>query len=217
MAKKKRVPWGTVAWGSIAGALLWRTFYRPSRAIVQDGFVRRCAGKTSGVCSTSMAIESFEGAGPVYTPVAGRVLSVGALAAVSLPGIVPQTVIRVAATHEPVILEYRGAVQPQVSEGEKVGVGQQIALAQSLEFSVQEIRRTATGTSPVQLEPASWLAARGYGISVKKHEADTEGENWCEGGRKLRVPESAVLCNLELPAPGGLLLLPVSVGVERGV
>jgi hypothetical protein len=164
-----------------------------------------------------MLLESFEGAGPVFTPVAGRVLTVGKLTGISVPGVVPHTIIRVAATHEPVVLEYRGALQPQVAEGEKVGVGQQVALAQQVEFGVKEIRRSSSGVTSIQLEPASWLAARGLSISVKKHKADTEGSNWCEGGRKLRVPESAVLCNLDLPAPGGFLLLPVSASVERGV
>lgn len=217
MATKKRIPWGAIIWTGIGGAMLFRTFYRPARAVVADGYARRCAGKTNGSCSQSMLIESFEGSAPVYTPVAGRVLAAGQLTGVASTGNVPHTLIRIAAAHEPVILEYRGALQPQVSDGEEVGVGQQIALAQQVEFGVVEIRRSSSGTiSQVNLEPASWLAARGLAISVKRHKSDAEGPNWCEGGRKLRVPESTALCDMELPPPGGLMLLPVSVQVERG-
>lgn len=214
--QRRRVPWGAIIWGGLGTALAVRALYRPARAVVSDGYAKRCAGRTNGGCSPTMLIESFAGAGPVYAPVAGRVLSAGQLKGISLPGHQAHTVIRIAAAREPVVLEYRGDLQPQVQAGEQVGVGQQIALGSEVAFSVTELRSDGQQVASVQLEPASWLAARGLRISQRRHPADTEGPNWCEGGRKLVVPESAGLCNLELPAPGGLMLLPVSVTMERG-
>jgi len=216
MANKKRLPWGAIVWSGVGGVLLWRTFYRPSRAVIADGYALRCAGKTGDQCFEAMRLGSFQGAAPVYTPVAGRVLSSGVITHAYVRGGAPETSIRIAAQHEPVVLTYSGSIQPQVSEGEQVGVGQQIALAQEVDFGVKELRHTSGGVEEVPLEPASWLAARGLQLSVKAHKADAEGPNWCEGGRQLRVPESAALCGLELPPPGGLMLLPVSVTMERG-
>jgi hypothetical protein len=214
--KRRRMPWGAIIWAGVGTALAVRTFYRPARAVVADGYAKACAGRLAGACRQSMLIESFTGAGPVYAPVSGRVLASGQLRGATVVGAQPHTILRIAAAHEPVILEYAGALRPQVQEGEQVGAGQQIALASELAFGVTELRSDGQQVAEVALEPASWLAARGLRISQKAHAADAEGPNWCEGGRKLVVPESAGLCDLELPPPGGLMLLPVSVTMQRG-
>jgi hypothetical protein len=161
--KRKGLPWGAIIWAGLGTAMAVRALYRPSRAVVADGYAKACAGRDNGGCRQSMLIESFAGSAPVYSPVCGRVISSGQLKGISLPGHEAHTVIRVAARHDPVILEYAGALQPQVQEGEEIGAGQQIALASELAFGVTEIRSDGQTVS----KPAGWrLAACG---SVNEH------------------------------------------------
>lgn len=213
--KPSRVPWGPLIWGGVATALAVRTFYHPARAVVADGFVAQCAGPLAGAagCSRVVVIDQFGGAGPVYSVASGRVIQVIEQRGPAVEGAPPRSVsVKIAAAHEPVVLEYSGALQLQVSEGEEVGIGQQIALGSKVGFGVTELGYVGNNlVEGTQLEPASWLAARGLRISQKSHKADTSGQNWCEGGRKLQVPEAVGLCGMKLPAPAGLMLLPVTV------
>jgi len=205
MAKQPgKVPYGALVWTAFAGALAYRTFYQPARGIVADGYVSQCAGKTAkGPCAHAMQIESFGGSVPVYSMLNGTVIEVNGG-------------VKIAGAHEPVVLTYDGLDQVQVGLGEKVGLGQQVGLAQHLSFAVSQLE--AKGPSEVmeyKIEPASWLAARGLRVSVKAHKSDATGANWCEGGRKLTVPEEAGLCGMRLASPTGFMLLPVSVNMGK--
>lgn len=196
------VPLGAITWAAIGGLAAFRTFYRPHRAVVRDGFALRCAAAES--CDPTMTIESFIGKAPVYANSRGRVLFAG------------PNGIQIAAADEPTVLTYeadaRGGFSPQVRTGDRVGIGQQIALASRVRFGVEVIWREPDGElKRIWNEPASWLAARGQRISAKYRKADAEGSNWCEGGRRLVVPPRVGTCKIRLPTPGAFALLPVSV------
>jgi hypothetical protein len=198
-----KVPWGALVWTGIAGALALRTFYQPARAVVANGFASRCPGKTGSDCERGVTLDSFVGVAPVYAVATGRV--------VDIKGRRNLIAVVIAAAHEPVLLGYAGDVRPQVAIGDEVSIGQQIGVAAQVRFTVTELRRTESGAlASVDIEPTSWLAARGLRLSEKAHRAEATGPAWCEGGRHLVIPESVGLCNLALPRPTGLMLLPVS-------
>lgn len=200
--KKKKLPWGAMFWGTVGVAAAVRALYHPFRAVIRDGFATRCAAEG---CDPTMTITSFSGQSEIFAPVGGVVVA-------TMP-----TGIYIAAAGEPTLLEYSTApseIVVQVAPGEKVGAGQQIGLARRLQFGVYDIERTSGGAAKIgrPYEPASWLANHGCSISHKKHK--TSGEVWCEGGRKLIVPQSVAKCGLRLPPPNGFALLPVSATME---
>lgn len=188
-----------------AGAYgVFRTFYRPARAVVADGFVTACAA-ANGKCDPAMVIESLAGRAPVYATTSGRVIALGQS-------------IQIASSTEPIVQRYdfdpTKGFEAQVANGQKVGIGQQIALAERVAFSVFVAWRNNDGSIKwIPNEPASWLAARGLSISVKKR-SKGEGGLWCDGGRKISVPGYVPNCNIRLPTPGSFMLLPVSVTTE---
>lgn len=199
-----KVPYRALVWTGLAGLLAWRTFYHPARGVVADGYASQCPGKSkNGPCVHGIQITSFTGAGPVYAMVSGAVVETS-------------PALKVASAREPVILTYEGVDQIQVGLGESVGLGQQIAVAGRVSFYVTAIESRGQGeVITTKIEPASWLAARGLRVSEKTHKSDATGQNWCEGGRKLVVPEAAGLCGMRLASPSGFMLLPVSVNMSR--
>lgn len=201
--KKKKYPWVAILWGSVAAAAAVRVLYHPFRSVIRDGFASKCA--SDGGCDPAMTIDSFSGQSEIFAPVGGVVVAV------------TDSSIYLALGSEPTLLEYvasPGQMVVQVAVGQKVGAGQQIALASKLKFAAYEVGRTANGSATLgrAFEPAAWLANHGCTVSHKKHKVS--GAVWCEGGRKLVVPESVAKCGLKLPAPNGFALLPVSATME---
>lgn len=200
--KKKKYPWGAILWGTVAAAAAVRVLYHPYRSVIRDGFASKCSSEG---CDPAMTIDSFSGQSEIFAPVGGVVVAVS------------QTSIYIALSGESTLLEYvaaPGQMVVQVVQGEHVGAGQQIGLAAKLKFAVYEIARTASGGATLgrPYEPAAWLANHGCAVSHKKHKVS--GAVWCEGGRKLVVPDSVAKCGIRLPPPNGFALLPVSATME---
>lgn len=198
------IPIGAVIWSVIGVGAAVRAFWNPQRALMLDAFVMRCPGSLG--CNVDVVVQTYGPAQPVYAVTTGTV--------VASEG----PVIEIASEIEPVVARYqgdisRGGLQRQVQAGERVRIGQQIGLSARMSFSVLRAERVNQATTWVQLEPTSWLAARGLRLSAKAHSADAQGANWCEGGRKLTVPEAVAKCGMKLPAPSGYLLLPVNVSL----
>lgn len=199
-------PIAAVAWSAVGAAALFRVFYRPARALVADGYVARCAG--GAPCSDSMVVDSFVGKAPVYALASGQVFRV------------TDNAVFLACRDEPVVLVYlgtpsKGGMSIQVKPGQDVGIGQQVGLAERVELAVYALDRAADGkVTPRPIEPASWLATHGLKISVKARPGAEAGALWCEGGRKLSVPQDVAGCGIKLATPGAFMLLPVSATME---
>lgn len=197
--KKHKLPYGAIAWGLVGTAALVRAFWNPERAVVKDGYTSACEGGAN--CSPYMVIDAAGGSGAVFSGARGKVIRVQG----SSVWIVPN--------REAVVLEYTGGPNSQVMvrEGQTVWQGQQIAAMPQVKFAVFRIDRTSGSFSYTPLSPAAWLASRGLRISAKKHSVTAEGDNWCEGGRKLQVPQRVGQCGIKLPDPSSVALLPISV------
>jgi len=201
--KKKKLPWGAMFWGGLSIAAAVRVLYHPYRAVMRDGFASKCAADTG--CEPTMLIDSFSGQSEIYAPVPGRVVAA------------TDASVYVMCSGEPTLLEYVGSpgeMLVQVTVGEKVGAGQQIGLASRVKFGVYEVNRSSGGTARIDrpYEPAAWLATHGCRVSHVHHKI--AGQVWCEGGRKLVVPQTVAKCGLRLPPPNGFALLPVSATME---
>lgn len=201
--KKKGVPWGAVFWTALGGGLLFRAFYYPQRAIVDRGYLIRCAGPTSdakgAACSPALVVQAYPDTTIVYALASGVAILEDELA--------------VASSTEPVVIGYgRDIKQHLVRNGEKVTIGQPIAVMGQIQLTVTELSRQPDGSVKLRtLEPSAWLAARGMKVSVN---GSKPSSLWCSGGRTLVMPAATANCGLKLPAPSGLLLLPVSVTTE---
>jgi hypothetical protein len=193
--QKKRSRTGAYVWSAVTAALLFRTFYRPARAVVNKGYATRCPGEG---CKPGLAIEG-PGAVTVYAVTSGR-------AAVS------QGSVSIASDREPIVITYTGVGQVFVQTGEDIGMGQQLAVMNGVDFSVTEVFREPGGRVLFRpIEPASYLAARGLRISEKGAPASVL---WCSHGRRITVPKAVLACGIRLPDPSSLMLLPVSVTTE---
>jgi hypothetical protein len=184
--------------GAIALAAGVRTLFWPHRAVVREGGVAACPGKNAyNVCDPTLPIDTPDGAA-VYSVVTGRVVAVG-------PGFV-----HLASRHEPVVVYYDD-VLVDVGEGQYVGRGQRIGTSRGrLYFGVQQ---WIPGGELVNVEPASWLAARGNRIAARYTGG---GSDWCEQRRHISVPRSAgAPCQFHEPDSSAFALLPVTVEVER--
>lgn len=193
----KKVPLGALFLGTVGVAALVRGFWNPNRAVIKDGFVTQCEGGKS--CSNYTTLEAAEGSGPVYSAARGMVVKATSDSVFIVPN------------REAVVLEYKNVDQVMVRSGQTVWNGQQIGTAATLQFAVFRIDRDSKGrVTYVALSPSAWLAARGARLSAKKSGVSAEGENWCEGGRHLRMPEKVGQCGLRLPEPTAVALLPIT-------
>jgi len=200
MARKSILPWVLAAAG---GAALVKGFFRPYRAVAKKGTVLRCSGPNQfGACDPSDVLEVEKGAN-VYATGAGEVVATG------------DGFVHILVSNEPVILMYDG-IAPGVVEGQFVGRGQGIGTSLgTVYFSVSELRPGAKKAklpyTMVNIVPSGWLAARGMKEVVKN---TGNANKWCEQGRHIAVPASAVKsCMLQKPLPAGFALLPVSVEI----
>ena len=185
--------------GTIAGIALVKTFFRPHRAVIQEGAVTACPGANKyRVCDASLAIGTTAGTA-VYATAGGRVVAAG------------DRFLHLATHDEPVILMYDG-VAPSVREGQYVGRGQKIgeATGPRVYFSVTQFM---PGGALQKIDPSSWLASRGQKIAAKY---TGNGSSWCEQGRDIQVPlEAGRACSLYEPDRSSFAMLPVTVSVER--
>lgn len=192
------VPYGAIALAALGGFGVFRTFYRPHRAVLKDGFALRCPASIG--CEPSVTVESYGGAVAMYAVAGGRVLRAD------------NTGIEIALKYEPVVVRYEGGTNLQVRRGDTVGAGQQIGYAQRASFSVWQAQREGGNVRWIPIEPSSWLAARGMQLTARKRSGGAT--QWCEGGRRVSVPQKVGQCGIKLPTPGSFMLLPVSVSME---
>jgi murein DD-endopeptidase MepM/ murein hydrolase activator NlpD len=184
--------------GAIAAASAVKAVFRPHRAVVREGAVSGCPGVNQyNECDPTLPIEAPAGTA-VYSTATGRVVAVG------------EDFVHIATRNEPVVLYYDG-ITPSVTEGQYVGRGQEIGSSRGrLYFGVQQF---VQGGGVVNIEPSSWLAARGNRIASKY---TGPGGQWCEQGRHISVPRSAgAPCQFHEPDKAAFALLPVTVEVER--
>ena len=199
MAEPKKPPkLPAILWTGVAAGLLFRTFYRPSRAVVAAGYPRACPGKVSGACKSELLIQGSPAAVPVYAVTSGT-------AAIASDGS-----LSIASDREPVVVSYgKGAAQLFVANGQHVGLGQEIAVMGAVSFSVTQLVRESNGQVTFRpIDPSSWLAARGLRIAQS---GNVPSELWCSHGRSITVPTEVLSCGVRLPEPSALMLLPVSV------
>lgn len=193
------VPFSTWFFGASGALLLLRGFWNPHRALVQEGAVASCPGPDGGTCQDTIAISAATGT-PVYAVGSGTVVMAG------------DRFVHVQLSNEPVVIHYFG-ITPDVKVGQQVSRGRQIGVARDdgpVEFGVAGLVPAQNGAALVSLEPASWLAARGYSLSVKHL---TGGADlWCAGGRHVTVPKAVHQgCSLAGPSKSSFALLPVSI------
>jgi hypothetical protein len=184
--------------GGIAALSLVKSVFRPHRAVVREGAVANCPGPNPyNVCDPTLPIDTPQGAA-VYSTATGRIVAVGA------------DFVHVATRNEPVVLYYDG-ISPTVSEDQYVGRGQKIGESTGrVGFGVQQF---TPGGDVVNIDPSSWLAARGNRIAGKYTGAGTQ---WCEQERHVSVPRSSgAPCQFYEPDKAAFALLPVTVEVER--
>lgn len=184
----KTIPFGTYFFGALGAAALVRGLWNPHRAAVHEGRVLVCAGAE---CAPHMMLDCAE---RVYALGGGRVV-------LAEPGNVH---LRVG--NEPVIIAY-GEVSPDVKQGQYVMRGQRLgSCGGRVRLSVWRVN---ADKSLVPLEPAAWLASRGYRIAVKSTGDDGA---WCEQGRTIQIPASVHTgCNIVAGSEPGFALLPISV------
>jgi hypothetical protein len=199
--KPSKIP--TVLWGAVTFGLLFRTFWRPARAVVQKGVPTACPGISppgSG-CNTVMMIQGTPNATQVYAVTSGTV-AIGSDGSVSI-----------ASDREPVIIGYGpGASQVFVATGQKVQLGQEVAVMANVAFSVTELIPDGKGGVTFQpIDPASWLAARGLRVAQSEN---VPTSLWCTHGRNITVPTATLGCGIKLPEPSALMLLPVTVTTQ---
>jgi hypothetical protein len=190
-----------IAYGVVGAACVIRGLLRPHRAVVKSGHVARCSGANGyGTCDPSDTLKADPGE-RVYAVAPGVVVAA------------PETFLHILASNEPTILMYDG-IDPGVVEGQHVGRGQKIGVVSNrgtVRFSVTELTRSEgpLGYSAEVVPPSGWLAARGA-----RHFAKDlgDGTKWCEGGRSIHVPQSAMAaCEMKRPQPGKFGLLPIEV------
>jgi hypothetical protein len=187
-------PFATYLFGGMGVLFLVRGLWNPHRALVHKASLAACPGPTPQGCQDTIDLSSTPGA-RVYSVGSGKVIGVG------------DNWVLIQVSNEPVLIGYYG-LDPSVAVDQHVGRGRRIGKTSSagrLSFGVTEV--TSDGLVPV--EPRSWLAARGFTLTVKKMPATTE---WCGPSRHVTVPQSVHRgCALKNPEEAGFALLPVSV------
>lgn len=181
-----------VVFTSVGALFLVRGLFRPVRAVVKNGEIRRCAGKNAfGICDPSLSIRADLGE-QVYANASGKVLMVG------------EDYVHLMSRNEPVILMYQGIV-PEVQVNQHVAPGQKLGKSHgNVNFSV-----TQMGPGGVKfIEPSAWLAARGYKVVLKPKDSNL----WCSRGREVAIPsEVRKSCDMHTPEKAGFALLPVNI------
>jgi len=189
---------GAVVWGALGVGCVVRGFFRPTRAVVKEGEVRRCAGEPTayGGCDPTDVILTEPGV-PVFATAPAEVVEVG------------DYYVHLVAQNDAVILMYSG-ITPTVEVGQHVGTGQKIGTSDGeVAFSVTQYK---PGMKSENVPPSAWLAVRG--LSLVKKNVGSE-DPYCVQGRDIVVPGGAQQqCSLKSPGKAGFALLPVTVELE---
>jgi hypothetical protein len=192
------VPFATWAFGGVATLFLFRGLWNPHRAVVHEAALAACPGPEGPTCNDTLALVAQPGT-PVYAAGSGTVMAVG------------DRWLHIQLSNEPVILHYTG-VTPDVAPGQTVGRGRKIGVARDdgpVEFGVTGIVNDNGVPVLHAVEPRSWLAVRGYALTVRKAPPT---DLWCGPGRHVTVPPSVHMgCGLLGPEKSNFALLPVSV------
>lgn len=189
---------GAILWTAVGAAAIFRGFFRPHRAVVKDGAVRRCAGDLNnfGICDPSDVIDTEVGA-DVFSTGSGIVAEVGPY------------FVNIVVENDAVVLMYAG-IEPTVEKGQNVGTGQKIGTSDGVvSFAVTQFK---PGGVAEYVPPSAWLAARGQKLVVNNTGSE---DPYCVGGREIIVPDqNQVNCDLHAPRKAGFALLPVSIEIQ---
>lgn len=189
---------GAILWSGLGAAAIFRGFFRPHRAVVKEGSVRRCAGDNNGfgICDPADVIETEPGE-PVFATGPGVVAEVGAY------------FVNIVVENDAVVLMYSG-IEPTVEPGQNVGTGQKIGTSDGVvSFAVTQFKPSG---QVEYVPPSAWLAVRGQRLVVNNTGSE---EPYCTGGREIVVPDANQRnCNLHAPRRAGFGLLPVSVEIQ---
>lgn len=195
------IPLSTWVFGGMGLLFGLRGLWNPHRAIAHEASLGGCPGPASGRCQDTIALSAPAGTA-VYAAGSGTVVAVG------------DRFVHVQLENEPVVLHYFG-VTPDVSVGQHVGRGRKIGAADGkgpVEFGVTGILNENGSAVLASIEPRSWLAVRGFSLTVKRMDPT---EVWCGPGRHISVPKAVHQgCGLINPDKAGFALLPVSVTQE---
>ena len=203
------VPFATWAFGGMGVLMAFRGLWNPHRAIARSGSVAACPGPSPGGFSRTLDLTVPQGE-PIYSVGSGTVVAVG------------DDFVHVQLSNEPVVVYYIG-LAPDVVPGQHVSRGRRIgeATGATIGFGVMQLGNASDPSGATQwalsnpqatfydVEPRSWLAVRGFSLTVKR----TEGTSWCGPGRHISVP-SDVHQQLHMPDKASFALLPVSVTEE---
>lgn len=196
------VPFSTWFFGGAGALFLLRGLWNPQRAVLQTGGVESCPGPEGSGCQDTIALSSAPGTS-VYAVGSGTVVLVG------------DRFVHVQLSNEPVIVHYFG-LSPDVAVGQYVNRGRKIGVTRDdgpLEFGVTGLVPAANGAALASVEPASWLAARGFKLSVKTLSAGADA--WCAQGRHIMVPKPVhQQCGLLGPSKSSFALLPVTIAEQ---
>lgn len=189
---------GAILWAGLGAACVFRGFFRPYRAVVEKGSVRRCAGDNNGfgICDPADVIDTEVGE-PVFATGPGVVTAVG------------EYFVNIVVENDAVVLMYSG-IEPTVAVGQNVGVGQKIGTSEGVvSFVVTQFK---PGGTVEYVPPSAWLAVRGQRLVIDNVGSE---EPYCAGGREIVVPDAnQVNCDLHAPRRAGFGLLPVSVEIQ---
>jgi hypothetical protein len=192
------VPFSTWLFGGVGALFVVRGLWNPHRALTHSGAVASCPGPDNGGCQDTLAIEAEPGT-PIYSVGSGTVIAVG------------DRWLHIQVANEPVVLHYSG-LTPSVAVGQTVGRGRRIGDARQdgpVEFGVTGMINENGSAALASLEPRSWLAARGFNLTVKR---TPESALWCGPGRHVAVPQPVHMgCGLRMPEKSNFALLPVSI------
>lgn len=185
---EKKVPLSVWALGALGLACLTRGIWRPYRVPMGDSRIVSCENLSG--CDNTLSLGSSVGTSSVYAVAPGNLQVIGKRL-VLIP------------SNEAVAITYdlSDDATPLVNN-QQVGIGQKIALASSVKFSVFRINQDKTLTPLVS---SAWLVAHGFDIATEG------GSGWCSGGRRMIVPTMASDCKIRLPEPPTVSLLPVSI------
>jgi len=193
----KKIPLSTYVFGAIGLTALIRALWNPHRMLATEASIAACAGQEGSLCEQTLELRTPAGA-DIYATGGGQVIAAG-----------PDW-LHVLVANEPVVLFFDG-MATTLKPGDSVWRGQVVGTSPGrVRFGVWTINPNGTLSA---LEPAAWLAARGYQIAGTLDPASEA--LWCGKGRQLSIPKSAhATCKLGLPAPATFSLLPVSLSQE---
>lgn len=194
---QKKIPVTTYVLGALGLGFLVRGLWNAHRQLTDEAGIAACPGQEGAICEQTIELTTAKGA-DVYSVGSGTVLAAG------------PDFVHAAVDNEPVVLFYDG-MATTVKPGSSLWRGQPVGTSPGrFRFGVWAIKPDGS-LSP--LEPASWLASRGYKVAGS---LDAKSEAlWCGKGRQLSIPKTVHgTCKLGMPQAASFALLPVSISQE---